>query len=108
MNPKYSEQIYAATVAGKLADGRKVVTVAGTAEAVVSASTPCRKVVLTALAGNTNAVCIGASTVVAALATRRGIPLLASQALTVYVDDLSKLYIDAITSGEGVSFAYFI
>lgn len=88
-------------------DGRKVVAAAGTAERLVSSSTPCRKVEITAEVDNTDYVVIGDSTVVAALATRRGTPLAAGTTMTLYVHDLYNVYLDAVTSGDGVSYTYY-
>lgn len=87
-------------------DGRKTVTSAGTAERLVSSNTPCKLVTITALIANTNEVVLGNSTVVASAGTRRGIPLFAGQSVTLYVEDLYALYIDAVTNGEGVSYIY--
>lgn len=89
-----------------LGDGRKNVTAAGTAEALVDTSTPCQWVVCTAYTNNTSYVVVGGSTVVAALATRRGAPLAASDPCTILINDVQKVYIDALVSGEGVTFFY--
>jgi hypothetical protein len=89
-------------ISDSLADGRKTVAAAGTAEQFTALE--CRSVAITALSSNTNPVVIGASTVVAAVATRRGTPLTAGQTLTIAVSNMNLLYIDAVTSGEGVSF----
>ncbi len=43
----------------------------------------------------------------AALATRRGVPLSAGDSYELGIDDLSDVYIDALVSGEGVTYAYF-
>src|SRR4051812_43661520 len=59
-------------------DGRKTVTTAGTAVAL-AASTVCRWVVVSALTSNTQQINVGASTVLAAAGTSRGIPLAAGQ-----------------------------
>jgi hypothetical protein len=88
-------------------DGRKTVAIAGTAERLVSSNTPCRRVEITALPGNSDTVVIGNSTVVAAEATRRGMPVQPTQTVTLEVEDLYALYIDAMVNGEGVSYAYF-
>lgn len=87
-------------------DGRKVVTTAGTAERLVSTNTPCKKVTIMAELDNTDYVVIGNSTVVAALATRRGIPLSAGSSITLDVEDLYTIYVDAAVSGEGVTYIY--
>lgn len=87
-------------------DGRKVVATAGTRERLVSTNTPCKLVTITALIGNTNEVVLGDATVIASAGTRRGIPLFAGQSVTLYIEDLYALYLDAVTSGEGVSYIF--
>lgn len=87
-------------------DGRKVVASAGTAERLVSSSTKARKVTIMAELDNTDYVVIGGSTVVAALATRRGIPLSAGSSVTLDIENLYDLYVDAVVNGEGVTFIY--
>lgn len=86
-------------------DGRKVVTTAGTAVAL-STGTPCKRVTIMAEVANTDYVVVGGSTVVAALSTRRGIALSGGMSVTLYADDLKDVYIDAVVSGEGVTFLY--
>ena len=89
-------------------DGRKVVASAGTRERLVSGNTPCKMVLITAEIDNTSEVTLGDVTVVGALgATRRGTPLIAGQSVQMNIEDLYMLYIDAITSGDGVSFTYY-
>jgi hypothetical protein len=51
-------------------------------------------------------VCVGGSTVIAALATRRGIPLYPGDSVTLIVNDLAIVYIDAMVATEGVTFLY--
>lgn len=89
-----------------LGDGRKTVSSAGTAEALVASSTPCKRVHVQGLEANTGTVVVGGSTVVATSGTRRGIALVAGQAVTIQIDDLAKVYVDAVVTGEGVSFVY--
>lgn len=86
-----------------IVDGRKVVTTAGTAVAI-AASTACTQVQVTALSTNSQLVVVGASTVVAAAGTRRGTPLSAGQSTTIPIDNLSRVFIDSLVNGEGVSF----
>lgn len=87
-------------------DGRKTVTTAGTREAL-AASTAAKWVAITALDDNGGAVVVGgASTVVAALASRRGTPLMAGEDLTLPVSDLADVGLDVEVSGDGVSFIY--
>ena len=92
---------------GNNRDGRKVVAVAGTRERLASANTRCAKVIIMAEVDNTGYIVVGDVTVVASLATRRGIPLSAGTSLTMYVEDLFQVYLDAEVSGDGVTFQYF-
>ena len=92
--------------ATSLGDNRKTVT-AGSAEAIAS-STACKTVFITALLSNTGVVVVGGSTVVAAVLTRRGIPLQAGDSIVIKTDNLADIYIDSMTTGEGVSFTYTV
>jgi hypothetical protein len=89
-----------------LGDGRQTVTSAGTATKLITASTPCTQVLVTALRGNTGVIEVGSSTVVAADGSQRGTPLNALDSIRVDIDDVSKVYIDSTISGEGVAFFY--
>lgn len=88
-------------------DGLQLVASAGTAEALAAASTACRLVVVSARPENTDVVVVGASTVVAAAGTRRGISLSPGQSVSLRVKDVANLYVDAVVTGEGVSYVYF-
>lgn len=87
--------------------GNKVVALAGTAEALVAVSTPCKSVTITALSSNTDAVVVGGANVVAAIATRQGTPLESGDSVDIDIDDLEKIYVDVEVNGEGVSFTYY-
>lgn len=87
-------------------DGLKLVATAGTA-VQLAAATAVRKVTIQARPENTDVVVVGASTVVAASGTRRGIALLPGASVTLNVKDLSDLYVDAVTNNDGVSYVYF-
>lgn len=89
-----------------IADGRKVVTTAGTRERLVGASTLAKYVVITAATDNTGVIVVGGATVVAALATRRGSPLNAGDPMTLDADDLINVWLDSTVSGDGVTFTY--
>lgn len=90
--------------------GRAVVAAAGTAVPLSADSVAARRVVVTAGAGNTGAVVIGGDGVVAALADRTGTPLFpdpaegATQATLDGVDDLSKVFVDAVTNDDEVTY----
>ena len=88
-----------------IGDGRKVTVSAGTSVALAS-STAAKWVTVTAETDNSGVVVVGGSTVVAALATRRGIPLMAGDSCTLPIDDLADVYIDSTVSGDGVTFTY--
>ena len=89
-----------------IGDGRKTVATAGTREAL-AVSTSCEKVDITAEIDNTGIIVVGGSTVVAALATRRGIPLYAGDTYSFEIDNLADIYIDATVSGDGCTYTYF-
>ena len=88
-------------------NGRVVVATAGTAVPLVGVSTPATQVVVTAETDNTDTVVIGGSSVIAAIGTREGVPLLGGDSITIDIDDLNKIYVDSVVSGEGVTFIYF-
>lgn len=89
-----------------IADDRKTVTTAGTRVALGS-STACKQVIITAETDNTGIIVVGGSTCVAALATRRGVPLSAGDSVALEIDNLADVYIDSTVNGDGVTFAYF-
>jgi hypothetical protein len=90
-----------------MTDGRKVVTTAGTRVALAS-STACKEVVITAETDNTGVVAVGAAaTVVAALATRTGVPLKAGDSIVLQIDNLADVGLDSMVSGDGVTFMAF-
>lgn len=93
-----------------IASGRKVVASAGTAERLSSTNLMVKRVVIVAETDNTNPVTVGGSDVVGALATRKGIPLAPVATGESRVEfcnvDLYTIFIDAVTSSEGVTFTY--
>jgi hypothetical protein len=86
-------------------NGRKVIATAGTAEALAT-STACSSVVITAETDNTGVIVVGASDVIAALATRKGTPLNAGDSIALDIDNLSKIYLDTTVNGDGVTYTY--
>lgn len=87
-----------------LVDGRRTVTTAGTAVQLSGTSTAIKRVTIAAETDNTNYIVVGASTVVAALATRRGIPLGPGDTITLRVDNLTDVWLNSLVDGEGVTF----
>ena len=96
-----------ATVASTITPGSKDVTTGGTPEPLIGVSTAITKVDITALSSNTNTIVVGDNTVDATLATRTGTPLEPGDSVTIEIDDLNKVYIDAEVNGEGVTFNYY-
>lgn len=93
-----------------VASGRAVVARAGRPAQLTTVSTAIRQVTITAETDNTRAVTVGGPDVVAALATRKGVPLAAGTSITLYaeygVDELSDVYLDVEVDGEGVTYLY--
>lgn len=102
-----SDPIYTASGIGAstVGDGRQIVPTPGTAVAL-AASTPIKSVTIIAELDNTNPVVVGGSTVVAASATRRGVPLNAGGSFTIDADNLIEVFVDAVTADEGVTYTY--
>ena len=91
----------------QIGDGRQVVAVPGTAVQLSATSVKCQKVEITALF-NTNAVSVGGSTTLATAGSERGKILMAQDSITIFVDNLTKIYIDALVAGEGVTYIYYL
>lgn len=92
-------------------NGRKTVTSAGTAEALVSTNVSYTTLTMCAETDNTGVIAVGNSGVIASLSTRTGIPLEASDCYTIAKGNssgsyLKDIYIDATVSGDGVTFQY--
>lgn len=96
------QDLRAMGIASSVGDGSKDVAAAGTREALSSSSISCRYVIVTAKAANTDTIWLGGATVAAG----RGRPLVALQSEKIDIDDVSKVYIDAAVSSEGVTYAY--
>lgn len=88
-------------------DGTVNLTTAGTAQQVSTSSVPCRKVIISAHESNTGTIVIGASTVVGALAGRRGKALFSTQSEIFEIDNLNKLYFDGTVTGDDIHYTYF-
>lgn len=90
-----------------LSQGSKNVTTAGTAVALAT-STTSRTVTITAKETNTGLIAVGGSGVLAALASRTGISLLARETVTIRISNLAAIFIDSTVSGEGVTYAFTV
>lgn len=87
--------------------GVKVVTTAGTDEALAT-STSCKKVDIQAQTDNTSAIAVGGSGVDATIATGTGIFLNPGDVYSLEIDNLADIYIDSLVNGEGVRFTYYL
>ena len=95
------------TVYRGLGHGRKVVTTAGT-DVVLAATTPAKLVIIQAETDNTGIIVVGSSGVDWTLASRTGVALSAGEAVTLEINNLTNVYIDAAVSGDGVTYTYLI
>ena len=100
--------LLALPVFAALADGSKDVAEAATAEALSATSVKCIWLVVQAKVDNTNNVFLGASTI----ADGRGIEMEPGETFSFPMIrdrnwyDLSLVYVDVTTNGEGVTFFY--
>lgn len=90
--------------AGSIISGRATVASAGTRVQLSTTSTAVLSIAVQAATDNTSAVTVGGPDVVGAIATRKGIALAAGASISLDVNDLSKVYVDAITSGDDVTY----
>lgn len=89
-----------------IVSGRRIIATAGDELPLVSDDISCTKIIITALSSDTGVVCVGDKYVVAATATRQGIPLTAGQSITLPINSVNKVYIDSTANSDGVSFIY--
>lgn len=87
-------------------DGAKRVASAGVPVQLSASARGIRAVDVTAATANTGVIVIGASTVIAAVASQRGSPLARGDTWSREIQDLTAVWIDAETSGDGVVFSY--
>jgi len=93
--------------AATMVSGRTVVPTAGTS-VVLTASTTCFRVDLSADLGNANYVVVGDSNVVAATGSQIGLAVIGGNSpISVLVDNLDKIYVDALTNGDAICYTYY-
>lgn len=85
--------------------GLKTVAAAGTDEAL-AASTAAKWVIIQAQTDNTGLVAVGAAGVDATIATGNGVALAAGESVTLLIDNLADIFIDATVSGDGARYTY--
>ena len=92
-----------------IANGKQTVAVSGSAVQLTTASTACVEVILTANSSNGGIIAFGGSGINAVSngsITINGSYLFGSATQKIPIDDVSKIFIDASVSGNGVSFTY--
>ena len=96
-------------IAKTIISGRKVVAAAGTAEKLVAAVAHCFRVDISADVNNAKSIVIGSSNVVALASSQAGVILFpGNNPLTILVDDVSKIFLDAEQAGDAACFVYYI
>jgi hypothetical protein len=87
-----------------LVGGNKVVTTAGTQVQLVTTSTPCAWVIISAAPANAENIVVGDANVDATADAEAGISLDAGQNIRLDVNDASMIWLDASASGEEVGY----
>ncbi len=90
----------------KIVTGNKTITSAGTAVALLATTTPCKRVDVVAQFGNAGTIYVGDSAVLAS--TKTGMPLPQGSSYTVYLNDVSGVFVDSTSSNDKVSFIYYV
>lgn len=85
--------------------GKKTVTTAGT-DVVLAASTDAKWVCIQAYRANTGQIAVGGTGVDATAANGDGVSLSGGESITLPIDNLADVYIDATVNGEGVRYTY--
>lgn len=88
------------TPANEIFEGEKNVPTAGTA--VPLGTQQCKFVTIQARSSNTGNIYIGGATI----SNTQGVALAAGEAYTLFVVGTDKVYLDADTNGEGVTYLY--
>jgi len=95
------------TTPSKIQTGSLIVPTPGTALPLASVTTPCAKLTISADDNNANPIVVGDANVVAAVgASRRGNVILPGGSVAYDIDDLSKVFVDVITSNDKVIFSW--
>lgn len=82
--------------------GQKTVTTAGSRVQLTTTDTPCRRIFFIGLQGMQGACYIGGSGV----SSTNGVYIYAGQIVTIDIDNLNKIYLDADNNGGGVNYTY--
>ena len=91
-------------IADSITSGETDIPTAGTAVQIITASTPCFRVIVSNI-NATNAIYVGDSTVDKTSA--RGIRLNSGEHVAIDVDDASKIYVDGTSNGDDAGYLIF-
>jgi hypothetical protein len=91
-------------VGTSMGDGDKTVATSGVRQQLSDTSIPSTVVLIIAKSSNTGTIWVGGPTV----AVGRGRPLLSLQSEMIRINNLNKVYLDADTNGDGVTFLYLL
>ena len=95
-------------IAKTIVSARTVVPNAATRVRLSTASVEIFRIDVSADLGNTNPMLLGSSDVVAASGSQKGVVLIPGNSpITVYIDNLNKLYVDAQTDGDAITYNYY-
>lgn len=89
-----------------LVSGVVTVATAGVPVQLKNTATPCKRIDIVALYGNSGTVYVADLNVLAS--TKQGMPLTQGSSYTAYVYDLSLVYVDSTSSGDKVSYVYYV
>ena len=87
-----------------IGDGSATVTTAGTAVQLTSTDTPCKKIEIFAKADNTGNIFVGGTTV----SSTSGAVLEQARSISLWIDNVNKVYIDSEYDGDGVGYVYVV
>lgn len=90
-----------------MVSGKATVVTAGTCVQLTTTPTEAKSIDVTANYNNTDIVTVGGSGVIGAQTGRMGVPIASGNTYTFKVTDVSLVWIDAVSSGDGVTFNYF-
>ncbi len=99
-----NDSAFSMNYATSLSGGREVVVTAGVPVQLSSTSIPCSGVIIQSLRSNSGNISVGGSDVSGALGSENGVELVIGQTVTLPVNDLSRIWIDADSSGDGAQF----
>lgn len=104
-NQKIAQKVGVIPISGTITSGRKTSTTIGTAVSITT-DRFCRNLKISALPTNTSAVYVGGSNTLATAGSEVGIALSGGGFIEFVISDPSLIYLDVLTSGDGVTYSY--